>query len=59
MTSRLRSRARGRASTRAHWHLDQRGTTTVEYLVLMVCILGGCYALWKGFGQQIVAAISG
>jgi hypothetical protein len=27
-------------AARAHWHRDQRGTTTVEYLVLMVCILG-------------------
>jgi Flp pilus assembly pilin Flp len=38
---------------------SQHGTTTVEYLVLMVLILGAFYAGWETFGKRIVAAIAG
>jgi len=47
------------SSTRESLQCDQRGTTTVEYIILMVCILGLCYGGWKGFGQRIVEAIAG
>jgi hypothetical protein len=38
---------------------DQRGITTVEYVVLMVCVLGSCYAGWRLFGERIVQTIAG
>lgn len=40
-------------------HRDQRGVTTVEYLVLMLCVLGCAYGAWRTFGRQIVDAIGG
>lgn len=41
----------------AHLHADRRGTTTVEYLILMVCVLGVGYALWREFGTRIIEAL--
>jgi hypothetical protein len=42
---------------RPRLHADARGTTTVEYLVLMVCVLGVGYALWRQFGTHIINAL--
>lgn len=38
---------------------DERGLSTVEYVVLLVLICAGCVALWASFGEDVYDKLRG
>lgn len=38
---------------------DERGLSTVEYVVLLVLICAGCVGLWSTFGQDVHDKLEG
>lgn len=38
---------------------DERGLSTVEYVVLLVLICAGCVGLWASFGQDVYTKLQG
>lgn len=32
---------------------DERGMSTIEYVVLLVCVCAGCLGLWAAFGEDV------
>ncbi len=38
---------------------DERGLSTVEYVVLLVLICAACVALWAAFGDSLTSRLNG
>jgi Flp pilus assembly pilin Flp len=37
---------------------DQRGLSTVEYVLLLVLIAAGSIAAWRNFGEKVVGQVN-
>lgn len=37
---------------------DERGLSTVEYIILMVIIVVGCVGIWNSIGEKVVADLT-
>lgn len=53
------NQASQRAADRTSILHDERGLSTVEYVVLLVLICAGCVALWATFGEDVYRKLQG
>lgn len=51
--------ARFARGSRPSFAQDERGLSTVEYVILLVLIVAGCVALWNKFGGVVQERLKG
>lgn len=59
MTTKINNAAKLSKSNKKSLTTDERGLTTVEYIIVLVLIAVTGFAIWKKFGSTVKAKVQG